>query len=198
MLARSLRGKDDLYRRRYTEEARRFAHAIGYDYALTIGRAGLEQSRNDALAGEKGEIRSLVEELNGKRKVGDSIVTNLDAGAQQVALDALGDRRGAVVAIEPATGKVRVMASTPGYDPNALREAGVFKQLNQLDDAPLFNRATQAGYAAGLDDQGRDRGGGARQRRVHPRVDRRRRVTERRLGRAAEELLPTSSSARSR
>ena len=149
LLARSVQGDDEIYRRRYTPEAQRFAHALGYDYALTIGRAGLERSRNDALAGETDELTSIVDDLSGKRKVGDNVVTNLDPAAQKIALDALGDRRGSVVAIEPATGKVRVMASTPSYDPNALRDADVFQRLNRQDNSPLFNRATQAGYVPG-------------------------------------------------
>jgi len=53
------------------------------------------------------------------------------------------------VAVEPATGKVRVMASSPGYDPNSLRDAKVFSQLNRENTSPLFNRATQAGYVPG-------------------------------------------------
>ena len=149
LLARSVKGDDDIYRRRYSPGALRFSHALGYDYALTIGRAGLERSRNDALAGEDDELTSIVDDLSGKRKVGDNVITNLDPHAQQIALNALGGRRGSVVAIEPATGKVRVMASTPGYDPNALRDSKVFSRLNRENNSPLFNRATQAGYVPG-------------------------------------------------
>jgi peptidoglycan glycosyltransferase len=149
LLARSSKDPDGLYRRRYTSRARRFAHVLGYDYALGIGRAGLERERNDALLGDEGELTSIVDDLSGKRKVGDDVVTNLDPRGQQAALDALGGRRGSVVAIEPATGKVRVMASTPGYDPNALRTAAAYRRLSRERDAPLFNRATQAGYAPG-------------------------------------------------
>ena len=149
LLARSVKGDDDIYRRRYSPGALRFSHVLGYDYALTIGRAGLERSRNDALAGEKDEITSIVDDLSGKRKVGDNVITNLDPAAQQIALNALGGRRGSVVAIEPATGKVRVMASSPGFDPSSLRDSEVFSRLNREDNSPLFNRATQAGYVPG-------------------------------------------------
>ena len=149
LLARSEKGDDDIYRRRYSPGALRFSHALGYDYALTIGRAGLERSQNDALAGEDDELTSIVDDLSGKRTVGDNVITNLDPAAQQIALNALGGRRGSVVAIEPATGKVRVMASSPGYDPNSLRDAKVFSQLNRENTSPLFNRATQAGYVPG-------------------------------------------------
>ena len=149
LLARSVKSDDDIYRRRYSPGALRFSHVLGYDYALTIGRAGLERSRNDALAGEQDEITSIVDDLSGKRKVGDNVITNLDPAAQQIALNALGGRRGSVVAIEPATGKVRVMASSPGFDPSSLRDSEVFSRLNREDNSPLFNRATQAGYVPG-------------------------------------------------
>ena len=149
LLARSRAGRAGLYSRRYTASAKTFAHAIGYDY-LRVGRAGLERADNDALAGVRNELTSIFDELRGKRKVGDNVITNLDPRAQRAALDALGGRKGSVVAIEPATGKVRVMASTPGYDPNNLDEPGVYDRL-RTDDAnsPLVNRATQAGYAPG-------------------------------------------------
>jgi penicillin-binding protein A len=149
LLARSVKDEDGLYERRYPGRARRFSHVLGYDYALGIGRAGLERERNDALVGEENEVTSIVDDLRGERRVGDNVVTNLDPRAQQVALNALGGRRGSVVAIEPATGKVRVMASTPGYDPNALRRPANYSRLSQAANSPLFNRATQAGYAPG-------------------------------------------------
>ncbi|MGH2897719.1 MAG: penicillin-binding protein 2, partial [Solirubrobacteraceae bacterium] len=134
VLARSVKDSDGLYSRRYSAGATRFAHVLGYDYALGIGRAGLERERNDALVGEKDEISSIVDDLSGKRKVGDNVLTNLDPRAQQVALNALGARRGSVVAIEPASGKVRVMASTPGYDPNVLRDADNYTRLSHEDN----------------------------------------------------------------
>ena len=111
LLARSVEGDDEHLRRRYSPAALRFSHVLGYDYALTIGRAGLERSRNDALAGEKDELTSIVDDLSGKRKVGDNVITNLDPQRPADRAHALGGRRGSVVAIEPATGKVRVMAS---------------------------------------------------------------------------------------
>jgi peptidoglycan glycosyltransferase len=149
LLARSVENEDGLYERRYSPAARNFSHVLGYDFALGIGRAGLERERNDALVGEKDEITSIVDDLSGERKVGDNVITNLDTGAQELAMRLLGGRRGSVVAIEPATGKVRVMASTPSYDPNVLRRAANYERLAKADNSPLFNRATQAGYAPG-------------------------------------------------
>jgi len=149
LLARSKLGKADLYSRHYTLAARTFAHAIGYDF-LRVGRAGLERSRNEELVGSRNKLTSIVDQLRGKRREGDNIITNLDPQAQRVALHALAGRKGSVVAIEPATGKVRVMASTPGYDPSGLDDDGVFKRLSTDDEnSPLLNRATQAGYAPG-------------------------------------------------
>ncbi len=77
-------------------------------------------------------------------------ITNLDLKAQRVARDALGGRKGSVVALEPATGKVRVMYSAPGYNPNTLDEPGVYSKLSTDEaNSPLLNRATQAGYVPG-------------------------------------------------
>ncbi len=141
VLARSQLESSGLYARRYTSDGALFAHAIGYDF-LRVGRAGLERERNDALTGKRSELQSVFDELRGKRQVGDNVVTNLDPKAQKIAIDAMQGRKGSVVAIEPATGKVRVMVSVPSYDPNELdTQAGA--------DAPLLNRATQSGYAPG-------------------------------------------------
>jgi peptidoglycan glycosyltransferase len=149
VLARSLLRPSSLYARRYTQEGASFAHAVGYDY-LRTSRAGLEREYNDQLTGKRNAFTSILDELRGRQRVGDNIVTNLDPAAQRVAIAALNGRKGSVVAIEPATGKVRVMVSTPGYDPNHLDEDGVFARL-QSDDAnsPLLNRATQGGYPPG-------------------------------------------------
>ncbi len=149
MLARSVLRPSSLYARRYTADGALLAHAVGYDY-LRTGRAGLERHYNDELTGRRTALTSIIDELRGRRRVGDNIITNLDPDAQKVAIDALKGRKGSVVAIEPATGKVRVMVSSPGYDPNNLDEKGVFARL-QTDDAnsPLVNRATQAGYPPG-------------------------------------------------
>jgi peptidoglycan glycosyltransferase len=149
LLARSVLGKDELYGRTYTSEGADFAHVIGYDY-LRTGRAGLERERNDALTGKRNELTSILDELRGRQRVGDNVITNLDPAAQRLAIEQLHGRKGSIVAIEPATGKVRVMVSTPGYDPNALDKPGVFDRLSHDNaNSPLFNRATQAGYAPG-------------------------------------------------
>jgi peptidoglycan glycosyltransferase len=148
LLARSVRAEAGTYRREYTDAARAAPHVVGYSFPAP-GRAGLEQSRNEALMGAADPLDSLLDELKGRTEQGDDVVTTIDLRAQRAALDALGGRKGSVVALEPRTGRVRVMVSVPGFDPDALRDRGAFTALNTDDDAPLLNRATQARYPPG-------------------------------------------------
>ena len=147
LLARSLRRPDDTYTRTYPENGL-FSHAVGYSFTR-YGRAGIEQSRNDALSGTTNELGTIFDRLSGSQPEGDEVRTTLDAGAQRVALQGLNGRKGAVVALDPQTGAIKVMASVPGYDPNEIAKPGTFTQLNKDSDAPLLNRATQAGYPPG-------------------------------------------------
>jgi penicillin-binding protein A len=148
VLARSVKIDPERYRRRYPTRDL-FAHAIGYSFT-SIGRSGLEQFRNDPLTGQRTELIGAVDSLLNKRNVGDSIRTNLNAKAQQAAIDALDGRKGAVVALEPSSGAVLAMVSNPSYDPNGLDQGDKFKQL-ATDEAnsPIVNRATQSGYPPG-------------------------------------------------
>jgi peptidoglycan glycosyltransferase len=148
VLARSRPGPQDTWVRRYTAADELVPHAIGYSYT-NLGRAGLERYRNDDLVGETNEIDSLVDDVLGHEQVGDNVTTTLDLAAQRVALQQLNGRKGAVVALEPDTGRVRVMASVPGFDANALRDTKTFRRLNRERDSPMFNRATQASYPPG-------------------------------------------------
>jgi peptidoglycan glycosyltransferase len=148
LLARSIPGDAGTWLRRYTAADELVAHAIGYSYA-NLGRAGLERSRNAYLIGAGDEITDFVDELLGREPVGENVVTTLDLDAQRVAIEQLAGRKGAVVALEPDTGRVRVMASVPGFDANAIRDPQTYRELNQDPDAPMFNRATQASYPPG-------------------------------------------------
>ena len=147
VLARSHRRPDDTYTRSYPQGGL-FAHAIGYSYTR-YGRAGLEQSRNAALSGTTSELGGLFDRLSGATPEGDNVRTTLDPQAQRIALGALQGQKGAVVALDPRNGAIRVMASTPGYDPNAIAKPGTFTELNRDPNAPLLNRTTQAGYPPG-------------------------------------------------
>ena len=148
LLARSVQGKGGFYSRRYPDAAKALSHAVGYSY-LTIGRAGLEASRNGPLTGADDALTSFVDQLKGSQPVGRNVVTNLDPKAQTVALNGLAGRKGAVVALDPRTGAVRVFASNPGFDPATVGDPKVFRALNRDPDAPLFDRVTQSGYPPG-------------------------------------------------
>jgi peptidoglycan glycosyltransferase len=139
------RGEQRTYSRVYPQGGL-FAHAVGFSFLLN-GRRGLEQSRNADLAGEEDEFESILSGLESNRREGLDVVTNLDVDGQRTALSALGGRKGAVVAIEPSTGKVRVMASVPGYDTNRVPDD--FAALNRDPGHPVLNRTTQEAYPPG-------------------------------------------------
>lgn len=147
VLARSLKQPDDSYVRTYPQ-GRLFSHAVGYSF-VRQGRAGLERFYDDDLSGRSGELGSLLDRLSGSEQEGDNLVTSLNPAAQRVALQQLGGRKGAVVALDPRTGAIKVMASVPGYDPNTVKDQQQFNALNKDTDAPLLNRTTQAGYPPG-------------------------------------------------
>ncbi|MGO9321986.1 MAG: peptidoglycan D,D-transpeptidase FtsI family protein [Solirubrobacteraceae bacterium] len=155
VLARSVRGPEGIYQRHYpTGEL--FAQPIGYDYTEPpLGSTGVERFRNKELNGQSGtNLQSVLDQLQGKEPQGEKVITTLDPSAQRAARDALGVHEGAVVALDPQTGAVRVMASTPSYDPNALRSpASKSKQEREMSGSSPsrseLNRATQFGYAPG-------------------------------------------------
>jgi penicillin-binding protein A len=148
VLARSVRGPEGTYTRTYPTGAQ-FTHAVGYSY-ITLGQAGIERYRSAALNGQTGtSVQSILDELQGRRRQGDTLLTSLRPAAQRTAISALGEHEGAVVALQPKTGAVEVMASTPGYDANALNSTSAYERLTRDSGSPLVNRATQFGYAPG-------------------------------------------------
>jgi peptidoglycan glycosyltransferase len=150
VLARSVRRPGDIFTRRYPTDDL-FAHAVGYSYT-TIGRAGLERSRNDELTGRRTELVTALESILGRSDEGDDVNTTLNSKAQQAAVEALraSGHKGALVALDVKTGGVLAMASDPSYDPNGLGDPATFARLNRDDtNAPLVNRATQNGYPPG-------------------------------------------------
>lgn len=139
------------------ENEDRLANYRGSDY---IGKTGLEQSYEKFLHGTTGVEE--VEVDSGGRAVrtlsrtppvsGNNLVLNLDAKLQEIAYNAFGDRRGALVAIDPATGGVLAFVSKPGFDPNLFVD-GIDPQswgeLNGSIDKPLLNRAAAGTYPPG-------------------------------------------------
>lgn len=148
LLARSVQrgeGPGRVFVRRYPQGSL-FGHPLGYSFT-DLGRTQFERFHNDELSGAVSEFTSILDELSGGRKQGDDIVSTLYASSQQVATDALAGQAGSVVAIEPATGKVRAMVSVPGYDPNTI--PGSFGELTRDETSPLFDRSVQSGYPPG-------------------------------------------------
>jgi peptidoglycan glycosyltransferase len=141
------KGSSKRYVRRYPEGTL-FGHPIGYSF-VQYGDSEFEQFHNDELVGEGSEFSSIADELLGHTQEGNDIVTNIDTEAQRVALSDLEEQGfGAVVAIEPDSGAVKVMASNAPYDPN--RVPGEYSKLSTNEiETPLVNRATQGRYPPG-------------------------------------------------
>jgi peptidoglycan glycosyltransferase len=147
-------GGRTLYFREYPQ-AGLAAHVYGYSTQSRF-RTGLERSMNDYLTGQNANLSTVLDttldRLKGATIEGNDLRLTLVPRAQRAALNALGSRCGAVVAVEASTGKVLVMASSPTYDPNLVEER--FKEVTGVradckrPDA-LLNRATSGLYAPG-------------------------------------------------
>ncbi|HEY1289418.1 MAG TPA: penicillin-binding protein 2 [Burkholderiales bacterium] len=125
-----------------------------------IGKAGVEASYQDELHGTTGfehvEIdaagRGIRTLSRTPSQPGNNVALTLDLRLQQVAEQALGDRRGAVVALEPSTGAVLAFVSKPGFDPNYFVDGidpQYWAELNNSPDRPLYNRAIAGTYPPG-------------------------------------------------
>ncbi|HEX3041384.1 MAG TPA: penicillin-binding transpeptidase domain-containing protein, partial [Solirubrobacterales bacterium] len=141
------KGSAKRYVRRYPEGTL-FGHPIGYIF-VQYGDTEFEQFHNDELVGEGSEFSSIADELLGHTQEGNDVVTNIDTEAQRVALGDLEEQGfGAVVAIEPDSGAVKVMASNAPFDPNRVPDE-YSKLANNDIETPLLNRATQGLYPPG-------------------------------------------------
>ncbi|RPJ47529.1 MAG: penicillin-binding protein 2 [Betaproteobacteria bacterium] len=146
--------------RREVEQLEKDGRLTNYRGSDYIGKTGLEQRYEKFLHGTTGVEE--VEVDSGGRAVrtlsrtppisGSNLVLNLDARLQEVAYRAFGDRRGALVAIDPATGGVLAFVSKPGFDPNLFVD-GIdpqsWSELNGSPDKPLLNRAAAGTYPPG-------------------------------------------------
>jgi penicillin-binding protein 2 len=142
------------------EQELRRLRAAGYEPGDLIGKDGIEQTYDAYIRGRNGQIQAEVDAQGRMVRTlgtvpavaGDEVVTGLDLAAQQAAETGLGDRRGAVVALDPRTGAVVVFVSHPAFDPN-LFSAGITQKAwtGLLKDParPLLDRAIQGGYPTG-------------------------------------------------
>ncbi|GAB3093939.1 penicillin-binding protein 2 [Aestuariicella hydrocarbonica] len=131
-----------------------------YSGTHTVGKVGLEREYESTLLGEvgyqyvetnaRGRVLRVLESI--APVPGKNLQLYLDIDIQREAIEALGDYRGAVVALDVKTGGVLAMASTPSYDPN-LFVTGIsykdYRALNESLDLPLYNRAIQGQYPPG-------------------------------------------------
>lgn len=124
-----------------------YAHVVG---RFSKGKTGIEEAENiRMLTSNVNSFEIAYDDLSGKKSPGDNVVTTLNAELQKVAYDALGDYRGAVVVMEPATGKILAMVSKPSYDPNAVDAIWEELVADEEKESPLINRATQGLYPPG-------------------------------------------------
>lgn len=129
------------------------------DYA---GRTGIEALMEEDLRGWKGEniylrnSKNQIEdsymdgEMDTEAVPGNNIVTTIDAELQQFGQELMKNKAGSVVAIEPKTGEILAMVSSPGIDVEKLAEIGkYYKEISTDPHRPMFNRAVQASYPPG-------------------------------------------------
>lgn len=138
----------DAYRYQRVYESALYSHITGH-FSLFQGSTGLEHASNSYLSGQNSaqffeQINAL---LSGEPAVGASIELTIDPAIQQAASDALGTKKGVVIALDPRTGAILAMVSKPTYDPNLLAvhsSATASENYSELlldETDPLFNRA---------------------------------------------------------
>ncbi len=155
-VALSVPTQDTLEYLRQYPEGPTYAAVTGY-YSLVYGAWELEDAENDVLAGSDARLftRRLADLFTGRDPAGGDVVLTLDAGVQRAAMAGLEGVTGAVVALDPATGAVLGMASTPTYDPGRLSShdpadiRAYAAELEGMDADPRLNRATSDNYPPG-------------------------------------------------
>ncbi|MEW2393393.1 penicillin-binding protein 2 [Streptomyces venezuelae] len=149
-------GSDFKFKRVF-KEGPMYAPVTGY-FSQAQGATFLEGVHNGVLSGNDDRlfIKRTLDMLTGKKQQGGDVITTIDPKAQKAAYEGLVNlnAKGAVVALDPRSGKVLAMASTPSYDPSSfsgisLAEGKKFKALGDRKDKPLSNRALREIYPPG-------------------------------------------------
>ncbi len=123
-----------------------YAHVVGFN---SHGRSGLESKANYALLTSHANIiDQIINGFKDEKNPGDTVVTTLSHPLQSSAYSALGDYRGAIVALDPDTGEIKAMVSKPDFDPNSISDA-YDEIVADSSNSQLVNRATQGLYAPG-------------------------------------------------
>jgi peptidoglycan glycosyltransferase len=159
-VAESVKAKDLYKFQRTYPKPLLYAGITGY-FAYGGSITGVEKSQNDVLSGDDSRlfVNRIIDLLGSKGPQGGDVELTIDAKAQKAAYDALtslpGHVKGAVVALEPSTGKILAMVTTPTFDPNKVAThdfAANQKAYDRLDtdpDKPLLNRAVQMALPPG-------------------------------------------------
>ncbi|MCM1262675.1 MAG: penicillin-binding transpeptidase domain-containing protein [Butyrivibrio sp.] len=145
ILAKTVTDADGKETREYPFE-NMFAHVVGY---ASKGRFGIEAQANFYLIQSNAKMYDkAASEMSGEKFPGDSVITTLDVGLQEIAYKSLGTYKGAVIITEPSTGRILAMASKPDFDPNEIEQIWD-DLLEKNDNGILVNRATQGLYPPG-------------------------------------------------
>ncbi|MDX3638684.1 peptidoglycan D,D-transpeptidase FtsI family protein [Streptomyces sp. MB09-02B] len=147
-------GLDYKYKRTW-KNGEMWAPVTGYSSQI-IGATQLESLEDGILTGNDDRLffRNTLDMLTGKKKEGGSVVTTLNAAAQKAAFEGLGNKKGAVAALDPKTGAILALASTPSYDPSTFagistKDSKTFSKLEKDPDKPMLNRALRETYPPG-------------------------------------------------
>ncbi|NGO10479.1 penicillin-binding protein 2 [Streptomyces sp. HC44] len=130
------------YQRTYTDGSL-YSAVTGYS-SQVYGATQLEGIYKDLLDGTDTRLKNPVDSLTGKRADPGDVITTIDPAVQKAAYDALGDTKGAAVAIDPSNGKILGVVSTPSYDPSRISgstDSAAWKELTKDPEKPMTNRA---------------------------------------------------------
>ena len=146
ILAETLVSEDGSETRVYPQGSL-FSHVVGYS---SMGKTGIESLANYyVLSSHIHPLTKALHQMADQKSAGDTVITTLDKHLQETASESLGDRKGAVIVMEPGTGKILAMVSKPAFDPNLVEEQWEMLVNGDEAEAVLLNRATQGLYPPG-------------------------------------------------
>ena len=155
-IAETVASKDQFkFQRRYPQGAL-YAPVTGF-FSYNFGSSELEQTYGSQLSGNDDSqfVNRLIDLATGAKPRGASVQTTLNAKAQKAASDALGSRKGSVVALDPSTGAILAMVNSPTFDPNDLAThqfgdaRSAWQKLTGDKDRPMANRAVREIFPPG-------------------------------------------------
>jgi penicillin-binding protein A len=155
-VAASVETTDRLKYKRTYASGKLFAPATGF-YSLVYGATGIEAAENSILSGTDDSlfVRRVIDLVTREQPQGGSVSLTLNAKAQRAAYQGLAGRKGAVAAINPTTGAILALVSSPSFDPNLLASHDTaairtnYSRLSKDPDKPMLNRPLRETYTPG-------------------------------------------------